>query len=212
MALQNSFAKFFGAIYPSEPSVFSSAGTYGDSINQLNGTAVPGSGGGAIPVASDVRNGVPTGFTTGNMIFPSQTVVLAGVSFGSQGTEFTGTLQMNSIPTPPAADMIRLKIQVALNGEAVDEAKVKCTLVQANSIVNNNIDPSVTGNEVDTVLGYAELDLYRAVAFTRGSGEYMIQVEHHGQILASLKAAMPDQSEIFLSELVEIANPTYTGG
>ena len=210
MALRNSFATFFGALYPSESDVLNTAPQYGDAINLLAGTASPSAG--TVPSPNDVRVGIAVGFTTGNLTLPTQPQVQNGVTFGSLGTEFTGSLVTNVIPTPPAADMIRLKIQVALNGEAVDEAKVKCTLVEANSIVNNNIDPSVTGNEVDTLDGYAEIDLYRAVAFTRGSGEYMIQVEHHGQILASLKAAMPDQSEIFLSELVALANPTYTGG
>lgn len=210
MTQQNSFAKFFGAQYPLEGNVAQVAPTYGDDINILNGTL--NTGGGVVPSPSDVRLNVAVAATVGNLVLPDVSQVLIGVTFGSNGTQFTGTLVNNVIPTPPAADMIRLKIQVAINGDAVDEATVKCTLIEANSIVNNNIDPSVTGNTVNTIDGYAEIDLYRQVAFTRGTGDYMIQVEHHGQILASIKAAMPDQTEIFLSELVALANPTYTGG
>lgn len=210
MAQQNSFATFFGAIYPAESDVVNTAPQYGDAINTLAGTLPPSAG--VVPAPTDVRAGVTVGFTVGNMTLPTQPQVQQGVTFGANGNEFTGTLYVNVIPTPPAADMCRLKIQVALNGEAVDEALVKCTLCEANSVVNNNIDPSVVRNEVSTVQGYAELDLYRQVAFTRGTGDYMIQVEHNGQILASIKAAMPDQAEVFLSELVTSSNPDYTGG
>lgn len=210
MALKNSFATFFGAIYPDTADVIDTAPTYGDAINTLGGTLQCQTG--TIPSPNDVRFGVAVGATTGNMTLPSQVNVLAGVTFGTNGTQYTGTLQLNSIPTPSPADMCRLVIQVAINGEGVDEATVSCTLVEANSIVNNNIDPSVTASEVKTVLGYAEIDLYRQVAFTRGTGDYMIQVEHHGQILASLKTSMPDQATITLAELVALADPEYTGG
>lgn len=212
MAEQNSFAKFFGAIYPSEATVINSAPTYGDAINVLQGTYNPGSGGGVIPSANDVRSGIAVGFGTGNLTLPTQPQVLLGVTFGAQGNEFTGTLQMNSIPNPPASDMCRLKVQVALNGTAVDQAYVKCKVLEANSIVTNNIDPSVTIYEAVTESGYVEIDLYRQTAFSRGSGVYSIQVTHRGQILASVKTAMPDQAEVFLSELIESADPEYTGG
>jgi hypothetical protein len=211
MALQNSFATFFGADYPATGNVINTAPTYGDAVNVLNGTLTPGAGG-VMPSEDDVRFGTAVGTGTGNMTLPAVADVLLGVTFGTNGTEFTGTLVQNVIPTPPAGAMCRLKIQISLNGEPVDDARVTCALCQANSVAGGNIAPSVTGNFVDTVNGYAEIDLYRQSAFTRGDGLYQIQAVHHNQKLCSIKVGMPDQQDIFLSELIALAEPGYTGG
>lgn len=210
MALQNSFATFFGADYPATGNVVNTAPAYGDAINVLVGTL--STGGGVVPSANDVRAGVAVGATSGNLTLPGVDQVLLGVQFGTNGTQFTGTLEQNVIPTPPAGSRCRLKIQISLNGEAVDGARVTCTVCQANSIVGENIVPSVTGNYVDTINGYAEIDLYRASGFTRGNGRYQIQATHNNQVLCSIKAEMPDQESIYLSELVALAEPGYTGG
>ncbi|MFZ9077524.1 MAG: hypothetical protein ACO23H_03250 [Alphaproteobacteria bacterium] len=211
MALQNSFATFFGALYPQTGNVINTAPTYGDAINVLNGTLTTG-GTGVIPSPDDVRSGVAVGVTVGNLTLPLPAQVLAGVTFGTNGTQYTGTLVNNVIPYPPASDMIRLKVQISLNGEPVEGAAVTATLCQANSVVVGNVDPSLATEKAVTIGGYTELDLFRQVSFVRGSGEYMIEVKHKGQILASVKAAMPDQAEIFLSELVTLSSPGYTGG
>lgn len=50
MALQNSFATFFGAVYPAENTVLSTAPVYGDAINVLNGTYAVSGGGGTSPI------------------------------------------------------------------------------------------------------------------------------------------------------------------
>jgi len=214
MALQNSFAKFFGANYPLEGAVVNTAPVYGDAINVLTPSldCGGGGGGGTVPLASDVREGVAVGFGVGNLVLPAIADVLEGVTFGAGGTEFTGTLVQNMIPTPPAADMCRLKVQIALNGVGVDGATVTAAVAQANSIVNGNIDPSVVVKQNTTASGYTEMDLYRQVAFVRGSGEYLIEVQHNGKILASVKVAMPDQPEVFLTDLILISEPGYTGG
>jgi hypothetical protein len=211
MALQNSFATFFGALYPLPGNVINTAPVYGDDINVLQGTLTPG-GSGVVPSPNDVRSGVAVGATVGNLTLPGVDQVLLGVQFGTNGTQYTGTLEQNVIPTPPAGQMCRLKVQIALNGEPIDDAIVTCKVLEANSIVGADIVPSVTGNFVKTINGYAEIDLYRQVAFERGSGIYSIEVTHNNQALCSMRAAMPDQSEIFLSDLVEAMDPSYTGG
>lgn len=211
MALQNSFATFFGADYPATGNVINTAPTYGDAVNVLTGTLTTG-GGGIVPSEDDVRFGTAVGAGTGNLVLPAVDDVLLGVTFGTNGTQFTGTLEQNVIPTPPAGSQCRLKIQISLNGEAVDDARVTCVVCQANSIVGENIVPSVTGNYVDTINGYAEIDLYRAAGFTRGDGLYQIEAVHNNQKLCSIKAAMPDQANIYLSELIALADPGYTGG
>lgn len=210
MALQNSFATFYGANYPSVSDVLNTSPVYGDAINILQGTL--STGGGTVPSPDNVRLGIAVGATTGNMTLPAVADVLQGVQFGTNGTEFTGTLVQNVIPTPPAGDVCRLKIQVALNGAAVDDAVVTCTVAQANSIVGSNIDPSTVANTVKTVSGYAEIDLYRQSSFARGDGLYLIQVKHNNQVLASVKAGLPDATSIYLSELIDTAAPGYTGG
>lgn len=211
MALQNSFATFFGALYPLPGNVINTAPVYGDDINVLQGTLTPG-GSGVVPSPNDVRSGVAVGATVGNMTLPSVAQVLLGVQFGTNGTQYTGTLEQNVIPTPPAGQICRLKVQIALNGQPIDNAIVLCKVAEANSIVGADIVPSVTGNFVKTINGYAEIDLYRQSAFIRGNGVYDIQVTHNNQCLCSMRAGMPDQSSIFLSELVELSNPVYTGG
>jgi hypothetical protein len=210
MALQNSFATFYGATYPAVGNVINTAPVYGDAINVLQGTL--STGGGVVPSADDVRSGIAVGAGVGNMTLPVEADVLLGVQFGTNGTEFTGTLVSNVIPTPPAGDVCRLKIQVALNGAAVEGAVVSCTVAQANSIVGSNIDPSTVTNAVSTISGYAEIDLYRQSSFARGDGMYLIQVIHNNQVLASVKAGMPDATSIYLSELIDTAAPGYTGG
>lgn len=210
MAVKNSFATFFNAEYPAIGNVINTAPTYGDAINVLNGTLT--TGGGIVPSANDVRFGTAVGAGTGNMTLPAVADVLLGVQFGSNGTEFTGTLEQNVIPTPPAGTMCRLKIQISLNGEPVDAARVTCTVCQANSVAGGIVVPSVTGNFVDTVNGYAEIDLYRQAAFTRGDGMYQIQAVHNNQILGSLRVGLPDQTSVYLHELIVLAEPGYTGG
>lgn len=211
MALQNSFATFFGAIYPAVGNVINTAPTYGDAVNVLNGTLTTG-GGGVVPSEDDVRFGTAVGTGTGNLTLPDVSDVLLGVTFGTNGNEFTGTLEQNVIPNPPAGSRCRLKIQISLNGQPVDDARVNCVVCQANSVVGANIVPSVLGEYVDTINGYAEIDLYRASGFTRGDGLYQIQAIHNNQVLCSVKAALPDQESIYLSELVALAEPGYTGG
>jgi len=210
MALQNSFATFFGAIYPAEGNVINTAPAYGDAINALQGTL--STGGGIVPSPDDVRDGIAVGASTGNLTLPPVADVLQGVTFGTAGTQFTGTLQQNVIPTPPGSQMCRLKAQISLNGTAVSDAVVTCKVIEANSVVGNDIVPSITGNVVKTINGYAEIDLYRQVAFERGDGIYSIEVKHNNKILCSMRAAMPDQADIFLSDLVELMDPSYTGG
>lgn len=210
MALKNSFATFYGAIYPAVGNVINTAPVYGDAINVLQGTL--STGGGVVPSPNDVRSGIAVGASTGNMTLPGVADVLLGVQFGTSGTEFTGTLIQNVIPTPPAGDVCRLKIQVALNGVPVEDAVVSCTVAQANSIVGSNIDPSTVANTVKTINGYAEIDLYRLSSFARGDGMYLIQVIHNNQVLASVKAGLPDATSIYLSELIDSVSPGYTGG
>lgn len=100
MAIINSFAKFAGATYPAESDVLNTAPTYGDDINVLNGTYVPG-GAVAIPAAGDVRDGVATGQTVGTIELPPANEVLFGVGYGAGGVERTGTLQVGSGTVTP---------------------------------------------------------------------------------------------------------------
>lgn len=210
MALQNSFATFFGAIYPAVGNVINTAPTYGDAVNVLNGTLT--TGGGVVPSEDDVRFGTAVGAGSGNMTLPAVDDVLLGVTFGTNGTQFTGTLEQNVIPTPPAGSTCRLKVQISLNGTPVDDAIVTCTLCQANSVVPTNISPSVTANFVKTINGYAEIDLYRQSSFTYGDGKYQIEVVHNNQKLASVKAGLPDETSIYLADLITLTEPGYTGG
>ena len=89
MSLQNSFAKFYGANYPTESNVAQGV-TYGDAVNVLVGTS--SSGGGTIPSANDVRLGAAVGASTGNLVVPGVADVRQGVNYGTLGLEYTGTL------------------------------------------------------------------------------------------------------------------------
>ena len=89
MSLQNSFAKFYGANYPTESNVTQGV-TYGDAINVLVGTST--SGGGTIPSINDVRLGVAVGSSTGNLVIPGVGDVRLGINYGTLGLEYTGTL------------------------------------------------------------------------------------------------------------------------
>ena len=87
MSLQNSFATFYGANYPTESDVAQGV-TYGDAINVLTGTGASGN----LPSVNDVRLGVAVGASTGNLVIPDVSDVRQGVNFGTLGLEYTGTL------------------------------------------------------------------------------------------------------------------------
>lgn len=130
MAVVNSFAKFYGASYPAVSDVASSAPTYGDAVNVLNGTLSPCTGYPAesevldgvvfgnsseftgtldidasanLPDVSKVRSGIAYGSTSqfvGVSQIPAVSSVLQGVGYGANGTEFVGTLQVSGPITP----------------------------------------------------------------------------------------------------------------
>ena len=93
MALQNSFATFYGATYPAEPDVLLGV-NYGDAINVFVGTS--SSGGGTIPSVNDVRLGVAVGSSTGNLVEPGVADVRLAVNYGTLGIQYTGTLVVQS--------------------------------------------------------------------------------------------------------------------
>ncbi len=107
MAVVNSFAKFYGASYPSEPNVLSTAPVYGDAINVLQGTASGGGACGGYPPVADVVDGVVFGDSsqyTGTLDIdvaansPDVSKVRLGVTYGSTN-QFTGTSVMPVIST-----------------------------------------------------------------------------------------------------------------
>lgn len=130
MAVVNSFAKFYGASYPAVSDVASSAPTYGDAVNVLNGTLSSCTGYPAesevldgvvfgnsseftgtldidaaanLPDVSKVRSGIAYGSTSqfvGVSQSPAVSSVLQGVGYGANGTEFVGTLQVSGPITP----------------------------------------------------------------------------------------------------------------
>ena len=130
MAVVNSFAKFYGASYPAISDVASSAPTYGDAVNVLNGTLSSCTGYPAesevldgvvfgnsseftgtldvdasanLPDVSKVRSGIAYGSTSqfvGVSQSPAVSSVLQGVGYGANGTEFVGTLQVSGPITP----------------------------------------------------------------------------------------------------------------
>ena len=130
MAVVNSFAKFYGASYPAASDVASSAPTYGDAVNVLNGTLSSCTGYPAesevldgvvfgnsseftgtldidasanLPDVSKVRSGIAYGSTSqfvGVSQSPAVSSVLQGVGYGANGTEFVGTLQVSGPITP----------------------------------------------------------------------------------------------------------------
>jgi hypothetical protein len=128
MALQNSFASFFGAVYPAESNVLITAPVYGDSINVLNGAYTPSGGGGcSYPGTDDVREGIiyADGALLGVLELPLPSQVLVGTGYGANGTEYDGTLNFPpggiSQPLPPV--MITGQIASPLiNGDSYTDA------------------------------------------------------------------------------------------
>ena len=130
MAVVNSFAKFYGASYPAVSDVASSAPTYGDAVNVLNGTLSSCTGypsesevldgvvfgnssqftgtldidaSANLPDVSKVRSGYSYGSSNqfvGVSQSPAVSSVLQGVGYGANGTEFVGTLQVSGPITP----------------------------------------------------------------------------------------------------------------
>jgi hypothetical protein len=107
MAVVNSFAKFYGASYPSEPNVLSTAPVYGDAINVLQGTASGGGVCGGYPPVADVLSGVVYGNASEHLgtldvdasaNAPDVSKVRLGVTYGSTN-QLTGTSVMPVIST-----------------------------------------------------------------------------------------------------------------
>lgn len=101
MAVQNSFATFYGATYPLEADVLATAPIYGDGINVLQGTLICS----ASVAITDVRSGVPVGGSFGVLELPESNEVLTGVGFGAYGLEYTGTLQGQGVVDQTAKDI-----------------------------------------------------------------------------------------------------------
>lgn len=147
MAVVNSFAKFYGANYPAESDVVSTAPVYGDAINVLQGNAT---GGGnypseaqvldgivygnlnqftgtldpdaSMPDVTKVRDGVVYGSSnqfTGVSQMPVISTVLSGIGFGANGTEYTGTLQVSGTPVPiyPSVEDVLINVQFGNVGD-----------------------------------------------------------------------------------------------
>lgn len=107
MAVVNSFAKFYGASYPSEADVLATAPVYGDAINVLQGTATGGGSCAGYPAVADVLSGTVYGDTsqyTGTLDVdasanaPDVSKVRLGVTYGSSN-QLTGTSEMPVIST-----------------------------------------------------------------------------------------------------------------
>lgn len=147
MAVVNSFAKFYSANYPAESDVLATAPVYGDAINVLQGTSSGGGNYPAVtevllgvvygdlsqftgtldpdsgmPDESKVRDGIVYGSTsqfTGNSQMPVVSTVLSGIGYGSNGTEYTGTLQVSGSPVPiyPSVENVLLGVQFGNVGD-----------------------------------------------------------------------------------------------
>ena len=105
MAVVNSFAKFYGANYPAEADVLSTAPVYGDAINVLQGTAIPGGNCTGYPSVFEVLDGVVygnnnefTGTLDPDAGVPDVSKVRDGVVYGTSN-QFTGTSQLPVIST-----------------------------------------------------------------------------------------------------------------
>lgn len=103
MAVVNSFAKFASATYPAEGSVATGV-TYGDSNNSFIGSLNVDSSAN-LPNENEVLNGITFGSSnqfTGNVTLPVVGDVRSGIQYGSNGTQYTGTLSASGSVTVPA--------------------------------------------------------------------------------------------------------------
>lgn len=103
MAVVNSFAIFASATYPAEAQVASGI-TYGDSNNSYTGSLNVDTAANA-PSEDEVLSGIVFGSSnqfTGNVTLPVVGDVRSGTQYGSNGTQYTGTLSASGTVTVPA--------------------------------------------------------------------------------------------------------------
>lgn len=164
MAEANSYATFGLAVYPAETDVADTAPTYGDPINVLNGT-LPDAGTMPdpadvrrdtpvaatvgtldVPVASSVLVGVPVDAGVGNYAGPAVADVRAPVTFGANGTQFTGLL---TVPVPDEVLLDTLYDNDTQTGTIRLPAQIQVELnvvYGPSDLLTGSLDPGVAGD------------------------------------------------------------------
>ena len=112
------------------------------------------------------------------------------------------TMSATVLPTPSQPELCVVACYIQLNGQPVENAVVRATLVNSNSA----IDGIVLSNSKDVaetnIDGYAQLELIRLDQFVDGNGQYLIEVFDGNNKLWSTTSTIPNTGAVNLEDLV----------
>ena len=112
------------------------------------------------------------------------------------------TMSATVLPVPSQPELCVVACYVQLNGQPVENAVVRATLVNSNSA----IDGIVLSNSKDVaetdINGYAQLELIRLDQFVDGDGQYLIEVFDGNNKLWSTTSTIPNTGAVNLEDLV----------
>lgn len=119
------------------------------------------------------------------------------------GTETqTYSMTAQTITAPSAPDTCTVQFRVFLSGVPVQGAVCKAKLIGVNQASDGTILSNEDSSDTTDAQGVAELELVQRGAIIKGSGIYDMRVEIAGSPVASVKAAIPNQSTVLFEDLL----------
>ena len=112
------------------------------------------------------------------------------------------TMVATVIPTPSQPELCVVACYVQLNGQPVENAVVRATLVNSNSAIDGILLSNSKDIAETDIHGYAQLELVRQDQFVDGDGQYLIEVFDGNNKLWSLTTSIPNTGAVNLEDLV----------
>ena len=112
------------------------------------------------------------------------------------------TMSATVLPTPSQPELCVVACYIQLNGQPVENATVRATLVNSNSAVDGVVLSNAKDIEETDINGYAQLELVRLDQFVDGDGRYLIEVFDGNNKLWSTTSTIPNTGAINLEDLV----------
>jgi hypothetical protein len=119
--------------------------------------------------------------------------------------DYSVTVELAYSPAvqPITVDLIDVFCVVTRNGRPIAGATVTASLPPGNAVANEALASTAAETMITDVHGLAILRLYRGVAFSQGSGIYVIGAMDKGKMIWSYRNTLPDADAMYLPEMLD---------